>query len=101
MIASIIISVLSIAATICCVFLAAKIHSSQKKANKRADERAEEGELMLRMVHAVGQLTVGTALALKHGKTNGELDDGLEELAACEKDYTNFMERVAMSTLRK
>lgn len=101
LVVSIIMGILSMMATVFCVFLAVKINANQRKSDKRSEDRAKEGQLMLRMVHAVGQLTVGTALAVKSGKLNGELDEGLEALAACERDYIDFMERVAMSSLRK
>jgi C4-dicarboxylate transporter len=49
-----------------------------KKDEERDKAKAEENVLILKSINAVGRLTVANSIALKNKKTNGEMDDALE-----------------------
>jgi len=86
---------------IACAYITTGNKKYQKKAETRAEARAKEGQLMLGMIHAIGKLTVGTALAIKNNHCNGELEEGLQAVSDCESSYAVFIEEIAMAHLRK
>ena len=100
MVLAVICTIISSITTILCVYLAARNNKYQKKVLQLAAQRAEEGTLMLAMIHSIGKLSVGTALAIKNDKSNGELEEGLNAVEDCQKSYALFMENIAMVTLR-
>ena len=101
MLLTVICTIISSMTMITCVFLTARYTKYQKKAMQQAEQRAGEGALMLNMIHAIGKVAIGTALAIKNNKINGELDEALIEVEKADKDYLVFIEKVAMESLRK
>ena len=90
-------------ATIICAVIAyqgkqeAKLAKEERnRVEKRAARRLQESRLSLQLMNANCALTVGTALAVKRGHANGELDDGLEKVAAAQKAYNDFIQAVAL-----
>ena len=72
-----------------------------KDMEKRAELRSVESRLMLDMIHANMKLSVGTAVAIKNGRANGELTDGLEAVKRCEGKYNEFLQGIAINHLTK
>ena len=56
---------------------------------------------MLDMIYAGMQLSIGTAMAIKNGKSNGEMAAGLEAVNKCSERYSQFIEEIAFDHLIK
>lgn len=104
----IICAVVAASATIICAWIAAenkKYEASREKQDKlaaaRATQRAKEARLQLQMINANGQLTVGVAMALKHGHCNGEVEAGLAAVQEANTEYTKFLEEVALDHMNE
>ena len=65
------------------------------KVEARAVIRKKEMQLTMEMQLANLKLTVGTALAVKHGKANGEMEEGLEACDVVKKKYLTFINEQA------
>lgn len=96
------------AATIICAWIAsenkkyeANREEQDKLAAARAAQRAKEARFQLQMINANGQLTVGVAMALKHGHCNGEVEAGLAAVHEANTEYTKFLEEVALDHVNK
>ena len=63
----------------------------QKKEEQRDRAKAEENVLILRSLNALGKLTVANAIALRDGKTNGELREALREYENVEKELYQYL----------
>lgn len=61
----------------------------------------KEGRLQLKMMDANSRLTVGVAMALKHGHANGEVEEGLKAIEEAEKEYVEFLEDIAIDQIKK
>lgn len=70
-----------------------------KKEEERAQQRAKEARLQLAMIAANSELTVGVALALKEGHTNGEVEAGLEAVKLANARYKQFLEEFAIDRI--
>ena len=91
------------AATVLCAVIAANGSKAEKeraerdlRTEERAKQRAREGRLQLAMIAANSELTIGVAMALKKGYANGEVEKGLEAVREANKEYTRFLEGVAI-----
>jgi hypothetical protein len=75
----------------------------QRKRDKLTDERAEhrrkESLLMLDMISANSSLTKATAIAVKEGKSNGEMTVAMEGYEAARKRYFAFLNEVAKENI--
>lgn len=65
------------------------------KIESRATIRKEESLLCLKVNMATAKMAEATALAVKRGKTNGEMTEALEELESVKKEYYGFLNRQA------
>ncbi|MBQ8332104.1 MAG: hypothetical protein IJX94_06375 [Clostridia bacterium] len=63
----------------------------QKKEEQHELAKAQESILVLRSLNALGKLTVANAIALKDGKTNGELSAALREYEAVERELYQYL----------
>lgn len=104
----IICGIVAAAATVICAVIGARskkrddaIAEQNSKAEARAEQRAKEGRLQLAMISANTKLTVGVAMALKHGHANGEVEDGLKAVEEANNAYTKFLEEIAIDHLTK
>ena len=95
-------------ATIMCAVVSAdskkrdKAFAEQRsKEDDRARQRAKEASLQLAMINANSELTVGVAWALKRGKCNGEVEQGLAAVKAAQAEYTKFLEGIAIDHITK
>lgn len=58
---------------------------------KREKRRHQKDVLIIKSINAIGALTQANAIALRDGKTNGELKAALKEYDAAKKEMTNFI----------
>lgn len=77
----------------------------QTKRDKDVDEmakiRQEEGLLSLEMTMATAKMSYATAMALKRGHANGEVEEGIEAYEEARKKYLNFLNRQATTRIAK
>lgn len=97
----IICAVIAAASTIICAFIAAEQKKRDAKEEIRAEQRAKEGRLQLKMLDANAKLTIGVAMALKHGHANGEVEEGLKAVEEANDEYVHFLEGVALDRIKK
>lgn len=97
----IICAAISAVAAISCTIFSLRTTRSQKRADHRAELRASESRLMLDMINANSKLTIGTAVAIKNGKANGEIEKGLQAVKDCEDKYEKFLQEIAIQHLTK
>ena len=75
----------------CLVFY---IQRSQKKRDKKTDERAKtrerESYVTLELELAAAKLSYATAMAIKRGKPNGEIEDGIEQYEKALEAFEKF-----------
>ncbi|MCK9577366.1 MAG: hypothetical protein M0R51_15790 [Clostridia bacterium] len=77
-------------------FLQRYFKRKDKKDERRDAVKAEENVLILKSINAVGRLTVANSIALRDGKTNGEMHTALEEYGEVDKEmYEYLLERNA------
>ena len=77
-------------------FLQRYFKQKDKKDEARDAIKAKENVLILKSVNAVGKLTVANSIALRDGKTNGEMHTALEEYGEVDKEmYEYLLERNA------
>ena len=89
------------AATVICAIIAAGQKKRDAKEEARAEQRAKEGRLQLKMLDANAKLTIGVAMALKHGHANGEVEEGLKAVEDANNEYVHFLEGIAIDKLKK
>lgn len=89
------------AATIICAYMAAQGKKRSDREDARAERRAKEGRLQLKMSEANNKLTIGIAMALKTGHANGEVEAGLKAVQDAQNDYRLFLEGLALDELKK
>ena len=70
-----------------------------EESRHRADIRKKEMQLTMQMQNAVMELSVGTALAVKNGKANGEMEEGLDACGKAKKAYYTFINRQAIDNI--
>ena len=76
-----------------------KINEEKEESDKRANQRKKEALLQMHMTQANSQLTIGIAMAMKHGKCNGEVEDGLKAVSDANKEYEEFLKQIALDDL--
>ncbi len=60
------------------VVYANKISKLQRETEQQNEMRKREARLSMKLTSANTNLTVGVAMALKHGHANGEIEEGLQ-----------------------
>lgn len=84
------------------VFMAC-FNRRQKKRDAAAVEHAEarkqESLLSLKLQMATAKLAYATAVALKRGRANGEVEEGIEVYEAAKKEYLAFLNEQATDHL--
>lgn len=62
------------------------------KAEAKKDELiAKENILILKSIDAVGKLTYADAIAIRDGKTNGEMKEAIEAYKKADEELYNFL----------
>lgn len=72
-----------------------------EKADKALDARKQEQRLSMLMMTTGNKLAKATAMALKRGHTNGEIEEVLEAYEKAEKDYFDFINNQFVETITK
>ena len=74
------------------LFLLQRFFNSQKAKEEARDlEKAKDNALILRAINAVGKLAVANSIALRDGRTNGELKAALREYETVEKEMYEYI----------
>lgn len=97
----IICTAITAAATIICGYMAISGKRRAEREDERAEQRAKEGMLQLQMIDANSKLTIGVAMALKHGHCNGEVEAGLQAVQEASDNYVQFLEGIAIDQIKK
>ena len=74
---------------------------NSKKTEARAAVRAEENRLSMQMMNASLGLGFATALALEQHKLNGEMHAAKAAAEKAQKEYQEFLQRVAAKEVAK
>ncbi len=61
------------------------------EAQKQHDERVKAERLSMEMQLATADLSYATAMAIKRGKANGEVEAGIASYEKAKKDYFDFI----------
>ena len=61
------------------------------KENKRNEAHRQENILILKSIKAIGELTEANAIAIRDGKTNGELKHALADYTSVNKELDEFL----------
>lgn len=74
------------------LFIIKRHFKKQEEIEKQRTEIKNKGNvLILRSINALGKLTVANAIALRDGKTNGELTDALKSYELVEKEMYDYL----------
>ena len=91
MVAIIISACASIVSGMVLFFLQAFFKKKQKQDDEREQKRHKKDVLIIKSLNAVGDLTLANSIALRDGKTNGELKKALKEYESINKEITDFI----------
>lgn len=72
-----------------------------EKNEKRAEDRAKESRLGMKMMDASLDLGVATALAVEQCKINGEMKAAKLKASAAQAEYQEFLQEVAARLIAK
>ena len=87
MTATIISIVCSVISGMTLFFLQRFFKKKEEQEKQKEDSRRRENILILKSIDAIGKLTYANAIAIRDGRTNGELKDAL-------KDYHNIRDEL-------
>lgn len=68
-----------------------KADSRYNEAQKQHEERVKAERLSMEMQLATADLSYATAMAIKRGKANGEVEAGIASYEKAKKDYFDFI----------
>ncbi len=89
---TIVISVLGSVVSGTALFLLQKwFRKKDARDEQRDKDKAKENVLIIKSINAVGHLTEATAIALRDGKTNGEMHTALDEYSEVDKEMYNYL----------
>ncbi|PWL49508.1 MAG: hypothetical protein DBY36_07780 [Clostridiales bacterium] len=92
----------AIPSVLCGVFMAwfnRKQRCRNDASERRAKAQRDESLLHLELMMATAKLAYATAVALKRGRANGEVEEGVEAYEAARKKYLDFLNRQATEYL--
>ncbi len=72
-------------------FLQRFFKKKTKKDEIRDAAKAKENMLILKSIDAVGKLTYANAIAIRDGKTNGEMHEAMESYNTSKEDMYNYL----------
>lgn len=72
-------------------FLQRFFKKKQETEEKREERQHKKDVLMMKSINAVGDLTLANAIAIRDGKTNGELKKALKEYDESSKEMLDFL----------
>jgi type II secretory pathway component PulJ len=89
---TIVISVLTSVVSGTALFLLQRsLRKKDTRDEQREKDKAKENILIIKSINAVGHLTVANAIALRDGKTNGEMHSALDEYEAVDNEMYNYL----------
>ena len=89
---SIIISIVaSIISGMVLFFLQRYFKKKQKRDEELEKQRHKKDVLVFKSINAIGELTVANSIALRDGKTNGEMHKALDEYTEVNKEMIDFL----------
>lgn len=98
--------IVSSCSTIICGLIAVRSEKSARSIQeqreldmKQEERRIRESMLSLKLMNANCELTVGTALAVKRGYANGELESGIKAVKEAQKEYEDFLHSIAVEDM--
>lgn len=71
------------------------------EAEKRHGERVKAERLSMEMQLATADLSYASAMALKRGKANGEVEAGIASYEKAKKDYFDFINKKYLEDITK
>ena len=77
--------------SILCVFLAVKLTKMSKKNDESEMMRRRESVLILKNIDAVGSLAEKTAICVKNGRVNGDMDKAFEYREKQKHDLEDYL----------
>lgn len=84
-------AVITIVSGLVLFFLQRMLNKQQKAEEERDQKKAQENALILRSINALGNLTVANSIALRDGKTNGEMKTALAEYEEVNKEMYAYI----------
>ncbi len=72
-------------------FLQRFFKNKAKKDEERDAAKARENILILKSIDAVGKLTYADAIAIRDGKTNGEMKEAIEAYKKADQELYEFL----------
>lgn len=91
MVAIVISIISSIVAGMILYFLQHYFKKKEKQDEERAKVQHEKDKLVIKSINAVGNLTVANSIALRDGKTNGEMYKALDDYKEVESEMLDFL----------
>lgn len=78
-----------------------KADTRYNEAQKQHDERVKAERLSMEMQLATADLSYATAMAIKRGKANGEVEAGIASYEKAKKDYFDFINKKYLEDITK
>lgn len=72
-------------------FLKRYFDRREKEEKERDDIFAKENILILKSIEAIGKLTYADAIAIRDGKTNGEMKEAIEAYKKADQELYEFL----------
>lgn len=72
-------------------FLQRFFKKKAKKDEERDAAKQKENALILKSINAVGKLTYANAIAIRDGKTNGEMHEAMDSYNEMKTDMYNYL----------
>ncbi len=72
-------------------FLQMFFKKKQKDDEKREEKNHKKDVLIIKSINAIGELTVANSIALRDGKTNGEMKKALSSYEKANDEMLNFL----------
>lgn len=72
-------------------FLKSYFAKQEAKEKEREKRKAKENVLILKSIDAIGKLTYANAIAIRDGRTNGELKEALSEYHEVREDLYEYL----------
>ena len=92
-------NMISIIVSVCASFISGMVlfflqrffKKKQKKDEERDRAKAKENMLILKSIDAVGKLTYADAVAIRDGKTNGEMKEAMKAYAEVKDELYEYL----------
>lgn len=72
-------------------FLQCYFRKKAKRDEERDAAKERENILILKSINAIGKLTYANAIAIRDGKTNGEMHDAMESYGEAKQEMYEFL----------